>query len=222
MHDFAVPDMLHARVIRPAAVGAKLVSVDEVLDQGYPRRESRAGEGSARRRRRRRMERGARLPRAACAMERGDRPAGAEPTSSQRCAPSPALSTRRWSTREAPAAQRPDGAKALTATYYWPMQSHASIGPSCAVADVRADAATVWTASQGTHGNQTTFARFLGLPQGKGAADLSRGLRLLRHERPRGRRGRRRDPVARQSDARCACNGRARTSSAGIRKARRS
>jgi nicotinate dehydrogenase subunit B len=29
MHDFAVPNMLHARVIRPAAVGAKLVSVDE-------------------------------------------------------------------------------------------------------------------------------------------------------------------------------------------------
>ena len=66
-----------------------------------------------------------------------------------------------------PAAQRPDGAKALTATYYWPMQSHASIGPSCAVADVRQDTATVWTASQGTHGNQTTFARFIGLPKDK-------------------------------------------------------
>ena len=47
------------------------------------------------------------------------------------------------------------------------MQSHGSIGPSCAVADVRADAATVWTASQGTHGNRNTFARFLGLPQDK-------------------------------------------------------
>src|SRR5437762_10469445 len=44
------------------------------------------------------------------------------------------------------------------------MQSHASLGPSWAVADVNADAATVWTASQGTHGNQHTFARFLGLP----------------------------------------------------------
>ena len=51
MHDFAVPDMLHARVIRPAAVGAKLVSVDEVLDQGHSQRESRARKGSARRRR---------------------------------------------------------------------------------------------------------------------------------------------------------------------------
>jgi CO/xanthine dehydrogenase Mo-binding subunit len=47
------------------------------------------------------------------------------------------------------------------------MQSHASIGPSCAVADVSNDSATVWTASQGTHGNQTTFAKFLGLPKEK-------------------------------------------------------
>ena len=52
----------------------------------------------------------------------------------------------------------PAGAKTLKASYFWPMQSHASIGPSCAVADVRADAATVWTASQGTHGNRNTFA----------------------------------------------------------------
>ena len=59
----------------------------------------------------------------------------------------------------------PEGAKVLKASYFWPMQSHASIGPSCAVADVRADGATVWTASQGTHGNRNTFARFLGLPR---------------------------------------------------------
>src|SRR5204862_2838704 len=56
-------------------------------------------------------------------------------------------------------------AKQLTATYVWPCQSHASLGPSCAVADVRADAATIWTASQGMHDNRVTFARFLGLPE---------------------------------------------------------
>ena len=57
---------------------------------------------------------------------------------------------------------------------------------------------------------------------GEGAADLSRRLRLLRHERPRGCSGRRRNPVAARSDARCACNGRARTSLDGIPRARRS
>jgi nicotinate dehydrogenase subunit B len=57
------------------------------------------------------------------------------------------------------------GALTRSATYFWPIQSHASIGPSCAVADVTGDAATIWTASQGTHGNRKTFARFLGLPE---------------------------------------------------------
>ncbi len=32
MHDFKVDGMLHGRVMRPAAVGAKLVAVDEALD----------------------------------------------------------------------------------------------------------------------------------------------------------------------------------------------
>jgi nicotinate dehydrogenase subunit B len=58
----------------------------------------------------------------------------------------------------------PSGAKALTATYFWPMQTHGSMGPSCAVADVRTDRATIWTASQGTHRYRNTFAHFLGLP----------------------------------------------------------
>src|SRR6185295_8214704 len=51
--------------------------------------------------------------------------------------------------------------------YYWPPQSHASMGPSCAVADVRADGATVWTASQATHRFQGVFARIIGLPAEK-------------------------------------------------------
>ena len=55
----------------------------------------------------------------------------------------------------------------LSATYTRPYIAHATMGPSCAIADVRADEATVWTASQGTHGNRNTFATFLGLPREK-------------------------------------------------------
>jgi nicotinate dehydrogenase subunit B len=58
----------------------------------------------------------------------------------------------------------PTGAMTRRATFFWPMQSHASIGPSCAVAEVTENSATIWTASQGTHGNRKTFARFLKLP----------------------------------------------------------
>ena len=56
-------------------------------------------------------------------------------------------------------------AKRLTAEYYWPLQTHGSMGPSCAVADVREGKATIWTASQATHKFREAFAAFLGLPQ---------------------------------------------------------
>jgi CO/xanthine dehydrogenase Mo-binding subunit len=53
--------------------------------------------------------------------------------------------------------------RVMAATYRWPAQSHGSIGPSCAVADVRADGATIWSASQITHNARPLLARFLGL-----------------------------------------------------------
>ena len=69
--------------------------------------------------------------------------------------------------RRSPPTAIPSGAKALAATYFWPMQTHGSMGPSCAVADVRPDHARVWTASQGTHRYRNTFAQFLRLPPDK-------------------------------------------------------
>ena len=43
MHDFSVPGMLHGRVVRPPAIGAKLESVDEVVGQEHCRdRQDRA------------------------------------------------------------------------------------------------------------------------------------------------------------------------------------
>jgi CO/xanthine dehydrogenase Mo-binding subunit len=166
MQDFAVPNMLHARVIRPAAVGAKLASVDEASIKDIP---------------------GAKVVRVkdllavvaddewnAVRASRALRAQWSEGTGLpsqngliEALRNEPGIVDETLVNKGSPAGQRPDGAKALTATYYWPMQSHASIGPSCAVADVNNDSATVWTASQGTHGNQTTFAKFLGLPKEK-------------------------------------------------------
>src|SRR5262249_51469354 len=56
------------------------------------------------------------------------------------------------------------GAKTFKASYFWPIQTHGSIGPSCAIADVKPDRATIWTASQGTHRYRHAFAKFLDLP----------------------------------------------------------
>jgi nicotinate dehydrogenase subunit B len=166
MHDFTVPGMLHARVIRPPAIGAELISIDEsslrnisgakvvrvknllavvAEDEWTAIRAARALRAE--------WSNWAGLP----VQENLIATLRADPDITDEVLVKKGLA----------GALPPKGAKTLAASYYWPMQSHASIGPSCAVADVNADAATVWTASQGTHGNRETFARFLGLSREK-------------------------------------------------------
>src|SRR5262249_29186470 len=50
------------------------------------------------------------------------------------------------------------------ATYDFPYQDHAMIGPSCAVADVRGDRAVIWSGSQWPQGDRSDVAKMLGLP----------------------------------------------------------
>jgi nicotinate dehydrogenase subunit B len=55
--------------------------------------------------------------------------------------------------------------KRLDRAYLWPYQMHASIGPSCGVADVREDRATVWTGSQNPHLLRADLALLTGLSE---------------------------------------------------------
>ena len=48
-------------------------------------------------------------------------------------------------------------------TYRWPFQMHGMIGPSCAVADVQGDRATIWSGSQAPFITRNGVARLLGL-----------------------------------------------------------
>jgi nicotinate dehydrogenase subunit B len=57
--------------------------------------------------------------------------------------------------------------RVVEAEYEWPFQSHASMGPACAVADVRDDGVTVWTGSQKPHFTQLGVAKLLGVPPEK-------------------------------------------------------
>src|SRR6195256_1660010 len=58
-------------------------------------------------------------------------------------------------------------ARVVEAEYEWPFQSHASMGPACAVADVRSDGVTVWSGSQKPHFVQLGVARLLDIPPAK-------------------------------------------------------
>ncbi|HEY6239879.1 MAG TPA: molybdopterin cofactor-binding domain-containing protein [Burkholderiales bacterium] len=54
-------------------------------------------------------------------------------------------------------------ARVVEAEYEWPFQSHASMGPACALADVHPDGVTVWSGSQKPHFVQGGVATLLGL-----------------------------------------------------------
>jgi CO/xanthine dehydrogenase Mo-binding subunit len=164
LHDLVLPGMLHARVIRPPTHGATLVSVDE---------SSIAGIGSARvvriqsflavvaerewdavraaRALRTRWSAGTGLP---------DHVKEFEAMRASRVVRDQDIARRGdLAALSAP----PAGTRTLAAGYRWPMQTHGSIGPSCGVADVRADRVTVWSSSQNVHGFQGTCARLLGV-----------------------------------------------------------
>jgi CO/xanthine dehydrogenase Mo-binding subunit len=168
VQDFTLPGMLHGRIVRPPAIGATLVSVDESSLRGIPDvRVVRVGHFLA--------------------VAAKDEWAAVRAATALKATWSPASETLpghegldRFS-RNAPLERDQEivskgdakgaargAAKTLSATYFWPFQSHASLGPSCAVADVRADGtATVWSASQGTHGLRANLAKVFGIPQDK-------------------------------------------------------
>ncbi len=59
------------------------------------------------------------------------------------------------------------GQTTLEATYTRPYQSHGSIGPSCAVAQLTGDQMTVWTHTQGVYPDRQAIAEMLRVPPAK-------------------------------------------------------
>ena len=59
------------------------------------------------------------------------------------------------------------GQRTLEATYTRPYQSHGSIGPSCAVAQLNDDVMTVWTHTQGVYPDRQGVAEMLRMPPAK-------------------------------------------------------
>lgn len=60
-----------------------------------------------------------------------------------------------------------DSKEVLERTYVWPYHMHASIGPSCAVADYRADGLTVWSGTQNPHVVRIDLSRLCDMDEGK-------------------------------------------------------
>jgi nicotinate dehydrogenase subunit B len=58
-----------------------------------------------------------------------------------------------------------DSARTLERTYVWPFQMHASIGPSCAVADYREGALKVWSGTQNPHSLRADLALLMAMDE---------------------------------------------------------
>jgi nicotinate dehydrogenase subunit B len=167
IQDLTLPGMLHGRVVRPPAIGAKLMAVDEASIRGIPevrvvRIENFLGvvapdEWAA--------VRAARELKTTWSEWQGlpgndglERFLRESPVDRDQVI----VGKPRGDTKISPTPTRQ-----LWATYFWPNQSHASLGPSCALADWRADGLTVWTSSQSTHGQRASFAKLFELPEAK-------------------------------------------------------
>ena len=166
VHDFSLPGMLYGRAIRPPAIGATLVAVDESSVGSIPGvRVVRIGSflGVC-------AESEWNAVRAARQLKATWSPWTGLPEHARLFAEirtTPVVRDETIATRGDALGALTGGGRTLSATYEWPIQSHGSMGPSSAVADVKTDRATIWTASQATHKFQPAFARILGLPEAK-------------------------------------------------------
>jgi nicotinate dehydrogenase subunit B len=167
MQDFKVPGMLHARVVRPPAIGATVQSVDEDSVRGIAGlvkvvrigsflgvvAETEWGAIKASRRLKVGWSTWEGLPDQAALWEyvRGTKIVKNDVTSDAGTAPT-ALA---------------QGATRLRATYDFTIHTHGSIGPSCAIAEFRNGALTCWSASQATHVLRKQLAAMMTLPEDK-------------------------------------------------------
>jgi nicotinate dehydrogenase subunit B len=168
LHDVTLPGMLHARVVRPPALGAALTAVDESTIASIPgvrvvRLQSFLAVLA---------EREWDAMRAARALKTtwgSGRGLPEHATQFEAMKASPVVQDQSIAKRgDLSALTGPaPGTRTLSGSYRWPIHTHGSIGPSCGVADVRGDRATIWSSSQNTHGLQATCARVLGLERGQ-------------------------------------------------------
>jgi CO/xanthine dehydrogenase Mo-binding subunit len=163
VHDLVRPGMLHGRVIRPPAIGAELQAVDEASIAAIPtarvvRIKNFVGVVAEDEWDAERAARGLKLT-----WSTPTTLVGHEAVRDWLKA-GPFIKEESIIRKGAGTAGLANGARKHSASFYWPLQSHASMGPSCAVAEVGADTATIWTASQATHRYRPAYARMLGLP----------------------------------------------------------
>jgi CO/xanthine dehydrogenase Mo-binding subunit len=163
LHHVRVPGMLHGRVVRPPSLGASLLSVDQNSVKDVPGfvkvvvrknfvgvvAETQYGAVQAARRLQVEWKPGPKLPPQAGFFDFLKQQPSRD-----------ALDLDSKDVTAGLAASK----HVLRARYTYPFQAHGALGASCAVADVKKDSATVWSATQSAYPTRNCVAMLLGLP----------------------------------------------------------
>ncbi len=163
VHNVRVPGMLHGRVVRPPEVGATLVGIDESSVRQLPgvvkvvSRTDFVGVVA---------EKQWQAVEAARRLKVTWKPGKGLPSQKTYFD-----TLRKQPSRDALLVDSKDVEQRLAtahhvlrATYAYPYQMHGSIGASCAVADVKPNSATLWSATQSAYPTRSIVAQLLSLP----------------------------------------------------------
>jgi nicotinate dehydrogenase subunit B len=163
VHTVKVPGMLHGSVVRPPTIGATVVRVNEAAVRALPGVVRVVTKGNfvgvvA--------EKAWQAMQAAAKLDVTWAPGAsltAQGTAYDEIRRQPARDTLLVDSGDVEATLA-TAATVFRSTYLHPYQMHGSVGSSCAVADVRADSATLWSATQSAFPTRDTTAMLLGIP----------------------------------------------------------
>ena len=209
VHNVRVPGMLHGRVVRPPTVGATLARVDEGSVRAMPGVVKVVVKNNFV---------GVVAEKPWQAMQAADEAPGhvdarrRAPAAARRVSVAPEAAGARHAARRLRRRGRHarEAATVLRATYPHPYQMHGSVGSSCAVADVQADTATLWSATQ-SRTRRATPPRCCSACAGAACAWSTRAAPAATASTARTRSPTTRRCCRRRSAGRCACSCRART-----------
>ena len=163
VHNVHTPGMVHGRVVRPPELGATVVNVDEKSVQRVPGfikvvvRNNFVGVVA---------EKQWQAAQAARELKVVWKPGPVLPAQSDfydYLTKQPSRESMLVNSKDVDDKLK-SAAHVLNATYLHPYQAHGSIGSSCAVADVQAHSATVWSATQSVYPTRRAVSELTGLP----------------------------------------------------------